>query len=427
MVIAEAANSQWTSVPLVGWSIAEALHNSMEAHIVTQVRNRQAFLDEGFVENEDFTAVDSEKVAKAVWRISSFLSGGSGKGWTIGTAFSALSYYYFEHLVWKIFREKIKAGEFHVIHRVTPLSPTIPSLLAKKSRKAGVPFVLGPLNGGVPWPKGFHKARLQENEWLSYIRNAYKLLPGYRSTLKNCSAVITGSRYTKSQVPYPYLEKCIYIPENAINPKRFNKRTKYSWSAELRACFVGRLVPYKGPDMLLEAALPLLQNEQMSVDIIGDGPLALSIKNYIDNNGISGQVTLHGWVNHSSVQEIMVRSNVLAFPSIREFGGGVVLEAMALGVVPIVVDYAGPGELVNETVGIKVEMGERKKIVSGFRYEFYKILQREYDLKSLSDQAAKRIKSHYTWTAKAEQIYEIYDWVLRGRTEKPEPFKNISD
>ena len=158
LLIAEAANPDWVSVPLVGWSLADALLRCVDGHLVTQVRNQSA-IERTSLSQDAFTAIDSERIAKLMWRVGSSIKGGWGKGWTTLTALSAPSYYYFEYLLWKQFGDAIRRHEFDLVHRITPLSPTTPSLLAGKCRAAGVPFVLGPLNGGVPWPKAFDAAQ----------------------------------------------------------------------------------------------------------------------------------------------------------------------------------------------------------------------------------------------------------------------------
>lgn len=408
LAIAEAANPEWVSVPLVGWSLATALRAEADVHIVTQIRNREAFLRAGMVEDTDFTAIDSEAFAAPMWRLAERLRMGEGKGWTMVQAINALSYPYFERLVWKRFGPRIR--DYDIVHRITPLSPTISSSLAGRCAKAGVPFVLGPLNGGVPWPKGFEAERDAEKEWLSRVRSAYKLLPGRGATLRHASAILAGSRHTASEFPASVRDKVVWLPENGIDPARFN-RVAAPGDGPLRACFVGRLVPYKGCDMLLEAARPLLEQGRLRLEIIGDGPMRPALE--AQAQGLSG-ITFHGWKAHAEVQDIMAGCHLLSFPSIREFGGGVVLEAMALGVVPLIVDYAGPGELVGSETGLKVPCGTRDQITQAFRIALERLASDATGLPAMAEAARRRVRDHFTWAQKARQVARVYAAVQAG-------------
>lgn len=423
LLIAEAANPEWVSVPLIGWSLAQALREVAEPHLVTQIRNREAILRAGLVEGQDFTAIDSEAIARPLWALGSKLRMGDGKGWTTLQAINALSYPHFERLVWRKFGPELRAGAYDIVHRVTPLSPTIASPLAAKCARIGVPFVLGPLNGGVPWPRAFEAERRKEREWLSYVRGAYKAWPGRKRALKKASAIIAGSRHTAAELPAELADKTIYLPENAVDPARFSRGAAPAGATPLRACFIGRMVPYKGPDMLLEAARPLLQSGRLQLEMIGDGPLLPALTSSAE--GLPG-ITFHGWLAHEAVQDVAATTSLLAFPSIREFGGGVVLEAMAMGLAGLIVDYAGPAELLAPGTGWKVPLGDRAAIVAGFRAELSRLADAPEEVTAAGTRAREVVARAYTWPRKAEQVSQIYQWVLGQRSTKPEPLSGFA-
>ncbi|MGB7161388.1 MAG: glycosyltransferase family 4 protein [Tepidisphaeraceae bacterium] len=420
LLIAESANPEWVSVPLVGWSHARALARVADTHLITQVRNRAAILRAGLVEGADFTAIDSEAVARRIQKLRKWFRGGKGKGWTVVTALNSLEYPYFEHLVWKQFGARLRAGEFDIVHQITPLSPTTPSRLASKCRRAGVPFVWGPLNGGVPWPKGFDQARREEKEWLSYVRNAYKLLPGYGSTRRSATAILIGSRSTWAQMPEKYRQKCFYLAENAIDPARFARRRTRSAARPIRAIFIGRLVPYKGADMLIEAASELIKSGAMKIDIVGDGPQLPQLRERVAALGLpSNGVNFAGWVKHEGIQDRLIEADLLTFPSIREFGGGVALEAMAAGVVPVVTDYGGLGELVTDRTGFLIPIGTRDQIISRLRQILTELAANPAAIDAKSEPAWRRAHEQFTWDAKAAQVLRIYDWIMNKDSPKP--------
>jgi glycosyltransferase involved in cell wall biosynthesis len=419
LVLAEAANPEWPSVPLVGWSHYRALARKVDAHLVTHVRNLDAIERAGLVEGRDFTAIDSERVAGPMWRTSEAIRKRLGLGATFTQGFNIGAYYYYEHLVMKQLGAQLRAHEFDLVHRLTPLSPVLPSLLAKECRQVGVPFVWGPINGGVPWPPGFGEVQRREGELLSAVRGLHKLLPGYRSTRENAAATLVASQITMSQVPDYARDRAVYLPENAIDPERFSGYVTRPVATPLRAAFVGRLVPLKGVDMLLEAAAPLLRNGALVLDIIGDGPERPQLEVMVEAAGTTESVTFAGFVPHEELSTRLVQSDLFVFPSIREFGGGAVLEAMALGLLPVIVDYAGPSELVTDDTGVRVPLGSRSEIVSGLREELSALVAEPHVIREKGERARERVLSLFTWDAKAAQTFEVYRWVL-GERDKPD-------
>ena len=417
--MASDCNPEWVSTPLVGWSLTKAIREQTPAHLVTQVRNREALLRAGLREGFDFTSIDSEAVARHAYQLSLKLRGGAGKGWTIGTAIGALTYPYFERLVWERFGRRIARREFALVHRVTPMSPTVPSAIAARIARAGVPFVVGPLAGGVPWPKEFDAARRAENEYLSYVRDAHRLLPHYRATRREATAIFVASGDAYRQVPRDQRRKCFYLPENAIDPARFTRRRTRTARRPVKCVFLGRLVPYKGADMLLEAAAPLLRGGAMTLAILGDGPQMTDLRQIVTREKVSDVVRLAGWVEHGRVQDFLADADLFTFPSIREFGGAVALEAMAVGLVPVVIDYGGLGELVTEKTGFLLPMGTRQQIIDRLRSLLTHLCEHPQEIDAKSPLALRRAHEQFTWPAKARQVVQVYDWVLGRRAERP--------
>ena len=190
-------------------------------------------------------------------------------------------------------------------------------------------------------------------------------------------------------------------------------------SLPLKVAFVGRLVPCKCVDVLIEAAAPLVRAGLMVLDIIGDGEERPALEKLVKHHGIYQGVTFAGWVKHTELQERLTRSDVFAFPSIREFGGAVVLEAMALGLVPIVMDYGGPGELVSRACGYALPMGTRPQNVGLLRTTLDAVIVHPERIRPMGQLARARAFSRFTWDAKAAQTFEVYRWVM-GLRDKPD-------
>jgi glycosyltransferase involved in cell wall biosynthesis len=166
--------------------------------------------------------------------------------------------------------------------------------------------------------------------------------------------------------------------------------------------------------LLIRAAEPFLKSGTMFLEIIGDGPQRDELAELISSLDLGAWIRLHGWVPHDRIQDILRTCDFLGFPSVREFGGGVVLEAMALGLAPIVANYGGPAELVDDECGIRVPFDDEQNLVENFTKEFARIAQTPSLLDKLGAAAMNKVSEKYTWPKKAEQILTVYESLLAG-------------
>jgi len=418
LLVSEGADPNATSGALVGWLHTRAVAKITEAHVATEKWKEQAFRDRGLTD-DDFTAINSRMAQTVAFKLATWLRGGSEYNWSVYTACMTLAYPIFEHKVWKHFEARLRAGKFDVVHRVTPVTPVAPSLLAKRCARIGVPFVAGPLNGGVPWPPGFDHLQARDRDKFGKLRSLHRLLPGYKATREHSSAILIASRITLSETDSRYHNKCIYLPENAVDTEQFSVRKADPDPDVLRVAFVGRLVALKGVDMLLESALELMREGRVEIDLIGDGPEREALEIWASENKVADRVHFAGWLDHSEVPDRLRRSEVFAFPSVREFGGGAVLEAMAMGLVPVVIDYGGPGELVPEGTGHCVPLGTPDDIVGGFRNALRELASDPSRRQELGRNARRHIEGAHSWSARAGHVVRVYRWLM-GEASEPE-------
>jgi glycosyltransferase involved in cell wall biosynthesis len=245
-------------------------------------------------------------------------------------------------------------------------------------------------------------------------RAAYKLMPGHAATYRCSNAIIVGSQATLAQLNPRYRDKTFYVAENAIALERFPEIQRQPHQAPLRLLFVGRLVPYKGADMVLEATRELLDSGKAQLTIVGEGPERRHLEQLAASLGVATAVSFLGNVPHAEVCQHFAEADVFTFPSIREFGGAVVMEAMAMGCVPVVVNYGGPAELVSPQTAFALEIGDRQHIVDQLRSRLDALCVDRSCLAAMSQTGMERARTEFTWEAKARQVLAVYEWVLSG-------------
>jgi glycosyltransferase involved in cell wall biosynthesis len=415
LILADDCNPEWPSLPIVGYKAALAIADHADVVVATHVRNRQNIEKVGFG-RAAVRYVDNEYVARNLFRLSKFIRGGTATGWSTGMALAYPSYLAFEWEAWKLTRDELHRGEFDLVHRLTPMSPTLPSPMASWSP---VPFILGPLNGGLKWPSEFRQELLREREWLSKLRFIYRALPYARSTYRNATAILNAFRHTLDDLPRDVIPRTVDFPEIGIDPLIFALPSEKPQGTRKTILFVGRFVPYKLPLVVVQAYADEPDLHRHKLIMVGDGPERRSIEDLIRVRGLESHIELVGWKTQKETAEIMRHAHIFAFPSIRELGAGVVVEAMANGLACVVVDYGAPGTLVDNSRGTKVPLSNRKALTKSFGNALVRIANEEGMADRLGASAREYAMSFYTWDAKARKTVSVYEWVL-GQRSKPD-------
>jgi glycosyltransferase involved in cell wall biosynthesis len=136
---------------------------------------------------------------------------------------------------------------------------------------------------------------------------------------------------------------------HGVDLELFRPRAAHG-SPPLRLLAVGRLVPKKGLDVLVEAAK--LLEFRFQLQIIGRGPQRERLEGAIRAAGLGDRVRLAGPVTHAELPDRYADSDVVVVPSVIDATGdrdglpNVVLEAMASGRPVVASDVAAIGAAV---------------------------------------------------------------------------------
>jgi glycosyltransferase involved in cell wall biosynthesis len=420
LLLAPDCNPEAVSIPFVGYSHAAALAQLHEVTMVVGAPVEQAVRQA----KAPFHSLEVVRMPMAerivAWAMQRVFKNNFDT--QVLTAFLYPFALAFECCAWHQLRRRIFAGDFDIVLRILPLTAVLPSPFAFFLRKGPIPFVVGPLNGGLPWPPGFAQLERQK-EWVSSFRSLYRYLPFARSTYRYAAAIIAASSQTCAEFA-AYSEKVFFVPENGISSSLCFEGPCSSGAAEkLELVFVGGLVPRKACDLALRACTCLLRTDLAHLSILGDGPERKRLEELASSLGVGKSVSFCGWVSHREVLKSMRCAHIFVFPSVRDFGAGVVFEALACGAVPVVVDFGGPGDIVHPEVGCKVPLTNESDVVAQMEKILTELAQDRDRLDRLRRQGMAYARECLTWEAKAQAVTRVLRWVARRgpRPDLPPP------
>jgi glycosyltransferase involved in cell wall biosynthesis len=177
---------------------------------------------------------------------------------------------------------------------------------------------------------------------------------GLASKVRSARFVACISDYCRSQLMAlvePEHWAKLHLVRMSVDPDRYPpmiEERRARAPGPLRVLFVGRLVPEKGPGVLLDAAAAM--SRPIELRVVGDGPLRDVLAAQVERLGLRDRVVLTGPLGQNELPEQYAWADAFCLPSFAEGLPVVLMEAMSTGLPVVTTRIAGIPELVEDGV-----------------------------------------------------------------------------
>ncbi|MCT9818993.1 glycosyltransferase family 4 protein [Microbacterium sp. W1N] len=310
-------------------------------------------------------------------------------------------------------RARIAAGEvFDVAHQVVPVAMRYPSPAAG----LGIPLVIGPVGGSLSSPSAF-EAEEGATPWYQRMRklDSWRMRHDrlLRRTYASAELVVGVADYVQDFLADVPLRRFEVMSETAVEdvPPPVARGTR---GGPVRLLHVGRTVRTKGLRDVIRA-LGQVDDLDVVLDVVGDGNDRTACELLVDELGLRERVRFHGAVPREAVDDFYRRADVFVFPSYREPGGNVSLEAMSWGLPVIVCRRGGPGANVDDTCGFRLAATSPAQLADDTAAAIRRLVTDPVQRATMGAAGRERVLAVHLWDHRVRRMETFYDDLAAGR------------
>lgn len=394
---------------IMAWNLVKRLGRVHRLWVLTAAQNRDAL--EAALKKEPLPSVEFHYVDLPGWLHPLLRHQG-------GLQFYAYLWQWKAYLVARQLHQRVHFDAFHHLSYDNDWMASIIGALLP------VPYLRGPGGGAHRTPKAFvRNYPLRERCW-ERVRIIgqwlYRHDPFFVLGRRRAKAILVGNREALKAVPRKWQHKVQLFPVNGVSPVAFDGSTPRAQPKETyRILTAGRLVRLKAFDLAIEAFKTFVartglagRSDGVEFSIVGDGPELPRLRSLVCNYGLQERVRFETWKPQEELWSIMRSCDVFLFPSLRDGGGLVVVEAMAAGKPVICVDLGGPGMHVTADCGVKVAPLSPEQVVGDLAAALERLYTDEELRLRLGKAARERAARLYHWDRLGERMLEIYQDAL---------------
>ena len=397
-----ATEESFAGEAILGWNIVRQLCRFHDVTLLTRSYNRDA-LERGLKEHgleADCRYVSLPRVLSPL--LKHYLG-------------FSLYYLFWQIRAFWLARRLVRESRFDVFHQVTFANDWMPSFIGAYIR---IPFIWGPLGGAHRTPPSLLPelgTRFRRKEWIrECLKDLWRATSFRRRGLKRAAAVLVCNRETEAALA-AVGPKLRFFPVNGIAAEELSAppATGAGPGPGFRVLFAGRLDPIKGLKLGVRAFAKFSPSDpRAAFEIIGSGEAEAEVRALIRSLGLEDRITLIPWMSRDELMRRFRTCDVLLFPSFRDGGGAVVVEAMACAKPVICLDTGGPAFHVQDAWGIKVPPGDPAAVVDGLAAALARLAGDRALRESMGRAGLERVLSYYLWDKLGDRLAEIYGEVL---------------
>lgn len=213
-------------------------------------------------------------------------------------------------------------------------------------RKPIVEKVVGDLAWERATAKGWVRDGFEEFQNRSYGLKVEALKAFRAWWTRRAHKVIVPSRYLAKWITnWGVPEDKIVVIYNTLEPLNGIRPAAVPLRMPLKVVTVGRLVPWKGVDQILEAVSQL---REVGLMVIGDGPERAKLEEQVRSLGMTDRTYFAGAKSKAETLALMAGCDLFVLNSTYEGLPHVVLEAMSLGLPVVATAVGGTAEVVED-------------------------------------------------------------------------------
>ena len=308
-------------------------------------------------------------------------------------------------------------GGFDIAHQVVPVAMRYPSPAAD----LGVPFVIGPVGGSLTSPPAFAEEE-GATPWWQRLRalDRWRMRsdPLLRRTYESADCVIGVAPYAKELLADIRVKRFEVMSETAIHAVK-PPIDRTGREGPVRLLHVGRMVRTKGLRDVIRA-MGLLADLDVVLDVVGDGNDRAACEALVAELGLQDRVAFHGAVPRAEVDAFYERADVFVFPSYREPGGNVSLEAMAYSLPLVVCRRGGPGANVDDSCAFRLDTVSPDQLAADCATAVRRLVE-DPGLRARMGAAARiHAERAHLWRARVEQLSALYDELAPRSAREPD-------